>query len=170
MLTDAVDDMLSKQLRGAFGFNAAVVSLGMAGSIVFSLVVAACMVAHQLVVAARLPLLKLSSTAHPPDLTLEPTHRWHLFLCAEPNTSPPPHTRRRVHPVTIALRRSHIWGTAQGVPGFCLNRSPEGHLLRFAAQCSAARRPIPTTFSPAPRSSRHHQAAVDVAHAQRFNL
>jgi len=88
VLTDAVDDVLSQQLRDAFGFDAAVVSVGMIGSIVFALVLAACMGAQQLVAAARLPVLKLVSTEHKPDLTLHAAHRWHLFL-------------------------SHIWSTGQ---------------------------------------------------------
>ena len=88
VLTEEVDDVLTTRLRDRFGFNAAVVSLGMIGSIGFSLVVATVMVTRQLITAARLPVVKLVSTKHPPDLTLHAAHRWHLFL-------------------------SHIWGTGQ---------------------------------------------------------
>ena len=88
VLTEAVDDVLSEQLRRRFGFDSGIVTIGMAVSIVTALALAAVMAAKQLVAAARLPVLKLVATESPPDLALYTAHRWHLFL-------------------------SHIWGTGQ---------------------------------------------------------
>jgi len=87
VLTEAVDDVLSEQLRGRFGFDTGIVTIGMVVSIVAALALATVMAAKQLVAAARLPVVKLA-TESPPDLALHTAHRWHLFL-------------------------SHIWGTGQ---------------------------------------------------------
>ena len=88
VLTEAVDDVLSEQLRGRFSFDAGIVSAGMVVSIVAALALAAVMAARQLVAVARLPILKLEETKAPPELPLSQGMRWHLFL-------------------------SHIWGTGQ---------------------------------------------------------
>ena len=88
VLTEAVDDVLSAQLRHAFGYDAAVVTVGMVVSIVGSLLLALMMAAHQLVAAAREPIVKLVATKAAPELSLAKGSIWHMFL-------------------------SHIWGTGQ---------------------------------------------------------
>ena len=88
VLTEAVDDVLSEQLRGRFGFDAGLVTIGMVASIVGSLVIAFGIAAKQLADAARVPIIKLEATKATPELSLAKGGTWHLFL-------------------------SHIWGTGQ---------------------------------------------------------
>jgi len=88
VLTEAVDGVLTAQYRTVFGFDAALVSLGMAGSIVGAVLLVVLIAAQQLVAAAKAPTIRLEETHAPPDLQLQEGHRWHMFL-------------------------SHIWGTGQ---------------------------------------------------------
>ena len=71
-----------------FGFNAGIVAVGMVASIVSALILAALMATRQIVAGARLPIIKLTATKSPPQLSLANGIIWHLFL-------------------------SHIWGTGQ---------------------------------------------------------
>ena len=80
--------MLSEQLRDKFTFDISLVTVGMMGSILMAMAMAAAMAAQQIVEAARMPTIRLQSTKAPPDLPLAKEHRWHMFL-------------------------SHIWGTGQ---------------------------------------------------------
>ena len=82
MLVEALDNVLSVQLRARFGFDAGLVTAGMAASTVCALVLAACMGIIQLLAAARLPAMKLEATKARPKLTLPQGLVWHLFLCA----------------------------------------------------------------------------------------
>ena len=88
VLKEEVDSFLSSRLRDRFSFDAAVVTAGMISTIVAALLLAMASAVAQILVAARLPLLKLKHTKEQPELTLAPSQRWHLFL-------------------------SHIWGTGQ---------------------------------------------------------
>ena len=88
VLTDAMDHMLTKQLRHKYQFDVYLVTIGMCGSILAALALAAAMAGQQIFDAARLPIIRLQSTKAPPDLPLAKGHKWHLFL-------------------------SHIWGTGQ---------------------------------------------------------
>ena len=88
VLKDEVDSVLTSRLRDRFSFDAVLITAGMMFSIVAALLLATASAVAQIVAAARLPLLKLKSTKAQPELTLAPSHRWHLFL-------------------------SHIWGTGQ---------------------------------------------------------
>ena len=81
VLTDEVGDALSTQARGVFGFDVAMVSVGMVASIAGALVLAAGMAAHDLIKAASVPVIKLKSTKAMPEITLAKGHIWHLFLC-----------------------------------------------------------------------------------------
>merc|ERR1711951_151932 len=49
-------------------------------SIIGAVVLAAVIAAHQLVAAARQPVIKLAATKRAPELQLQPGQRWHLFL------------------------------------------------------------------------------------------
>ena len=80
ILTDAMDAMLSKQLRHTFEVDIQLVTIGMCGSILVALLLAAAMAAKQIVDAARLPTIRLQSTKAVPDLPLAKEHKWHLFL------------------------------------------------------------------------------------------
>ena len=80
--------MLSDQLRDKYTFDISLVTVGMMGSILMAMAMAAAMAAQQIVEAARMPTIRLQSTKAPPDLPLAKGHRWHMFL-------------------------SHIWGTGQ---------------------------------------------------------
>ena len=80
--------MLSEQLRDKYTFDISLVTVGMMGSILMAMAMAAAMAAQQIVEAARMPTIRLQSTKAPPDLPLAKGHRWHMFL-------------------------SHIWGTGQ---------------------------------------------------------
>ena len=80
--------MLSEQLRDKYTFDISLVTVGMMGSILMAIAMAAAMAAHQIVEAARMPTIRLQSTKAPPDLPLAKGHIWHMFL-------------------------SHIWGTGQ---------------------------------------------------------
>ena len=84
MLAEAVDSVLSDQLRDLLSFDPLLVTIGMIAAIVFALVVAAAMTAKQLVDAARVPTLRLETTHVSPELSLAQGHRWHMFLCAAP--------------------------------------------------------------------------------------
>ena len=88
VLTDAVGDVLSEQLRSRFVFDAAVVTIGMTVSIVSALTLALVLAANQVATAARLSVIRLQKTKMPPELALAEGQRWHLFL-------------------------SHIWSTGQ---------------------------------------------------------
>ena len=88
VLTEAVNEVLTEQLRGRFGFDAGIVTVGMVASIVGSLVIAFGIAAKQLADGARLPIIKLVATRAAPELSLAEGVTWHLFL-------------------------SHIWGTGQ---------------------------------------------------------
>ena len=88
VLTEAVDNVLSQQLRSRFSFDAGLVTIGMIASIVGALVIASVMAVKQLIEAARVPVMKLQATKMPPELSLADGGIWHLFL-------------------------SHIWGTGQ---------------------------------------------------------
>ena len=88
VLTDAMDVMLSKQLRHTFQFDVYLVTVGMCCSILVALLLAAAMAGQQIVDAARLPTIRLQRTKAVPDLELALGHLWHMFL-------------------------SHIWGTGQ---------------------------------------------------------
>ena len=83
-----MDSMLSEQLRDKYAFDISLVTVGMMGSILMAMAMAAAMAAQQIVEAARMPTIRLQSTKAPPDLPLAKGHRWHMFL-------------------------SHIWGTGQ---------------------------------------------------------
>ena len=83
-----MDSMLSEQLRDKYTFDISLVTVGMMGSILMTMAMAAAMAAQQIVEAARMPTIRLQSTKAPPDLPLAKGHRWHMFL-------------------------SHIWGTGQ---------------------------------------------------------
>ena len=87
-LTEAVDDVLSQQLRRRFVFDSAVVSVGMVACNVGALALAVLMAVHQIVQAAQMPTVLLVATRHSPVLSLGKGGKWHLFL-------------------------SHIWGTGQ---------------------------------------------------------
>ena len=89
-IVHACNYVLTDELRDTYVFNAAVVTVGMAGSIAAAVVLATCMAGLQLAKAAREPILKLVETRAAPELTLRPEHRWHLFL-------------------------SHIWATGQAL-------------------------------------------------------
>ena len=67
---EGVRNTLSSQARGDFGFDVAMVSVGMVASIVGALVLAAGMAAHDLIKAAAVPIIKLKSTSRMPELTL----------------------------------------------------------------------------------------------------
>ena len=82
MLAEALDNVMSVQLRERFGFEAGLVSAGMLASIVGALMLAACMAAVQILTAARLPTMKLEATEATPELSLDEGVIWHLFLCA----------------------------------------------------------------------------------------
>ena len=84
LLAEAVDSVLSDQLRDLLRFDPLLVTIGMIAAIVFSLVLAAAMTAKQLWDAARVPTLRLETTRAAPELSLAHDHRWHLFLCAAP--------------------------------------------------------------------------------------
>ena len=88
VLTEAVDNMITQQLRATFYFDAGIVSIGMVASIVGALILAFGMAAKQLYDASKLPVIKRLDTRAMPDMPLAPGHRWHMFL-------------------------SHIWGTGQ---------------------------------------------------------
>ena len=88
MLAEAVDYVLSQQLRKRFGFDAVFVTVGMALSIAAALVLGTAIATYQVVKAARAPILKLMETKAAPELTLQSEHLWHLFL-------------------------SHVWATGQ---------------------------------------------------------
>ena len=83
-----MDSMLSEQLRDKYTFDISLVTVGMMGSILMAMAMAAAMAAQQIFEAARMPTIRLQSTKAPPDLPLAKGHRWHMFL-------------------------SHIWGTGQ---------------------------------------------------------
>ena len=85
---EAVDGVLTEHLRDSFGFDAAVVAVGMLASVLVALLLVAAMAAHQLIKAANLPLLRFVATRAAPDLALSRDHSYHLFL-------------------------SHIWSTGQ---------------------------------------------------------
>ena len=86
MLTDEVDSVLTAHLRGVFVFDVALVSLGMAASILSALLLAAAMAAIQVHAAARAPIIRLTTTKAAPDLPLRTEHAWHMFLYAVPQT------------------------------------------------------------------------------------
>jgi len=88
VLSEAVDDVLSEQLRSRFSFNAAIVAVGMIASIVGALALSLIMAVRQLLAASRLPIMKLKETKALPELSLAVGGVWHLFL-------------------------SHIWGSGQ---------------------------------------------------------
>ena len=88
VLAEAVDTVLTVDLRRRYVFNAALVSIGMIAAIVGALALATLMAFHQLVKEARKPLIRTVATKAIPDIPLQQGHRWHLFL-------------------------SHIWGTGQ---------------------------------------------------------
>ena len=68
MLTEAVHGVLTDHLRGRYGFDAAIVSVGMVASILGALVLASVMAALQLLAAARQPIVRLERTKAPPVL------------------------------------------------------------------------------------------------------
>ena len=112
MLLEALDDVLSVQLRARFVFDAGLVAAGMVASIVCALVLAAFLAIAQLLAAARLPIMKLQETKQPPQLPLPQGLVWHLFLCAAICAAPP----FVALVLTVQRRgRSHIWGTGQDV-------------------------------------------------------
>ena len=80
LLTEAVDGVLSAQLRGRFAFDAGLVSLGTVASIGGALVLAAAMAAQDMLALSRLPTIRLEATHAQPALELRPTDKWHLFL------------------------------------------------------------------------------------------
>ena len=88
VLTEAIDDTLSQRLRQLFSFDATFVTVSMIVSVLSALLLAALMTVFQLIVAARVPIIKLKETHASPELPLRPSHRWHLFL-------------------------SHVWSTGQ---------------------------------------------------------
>ena len=116
MLAEAVDSVLSDQLRDLLSFDPLLVTIGMIAAIVFALVVAAAMTAKQLVDAARVPTLRLETTHASPELSLAQGHRWHMFLCAPRRGREPtdnvPHEYPRA-PFPANARRSHVWTTGQ---------------------------------------------------------
>ena len=88
VFAEAVDGVLTTHLRESFGFDAAVVAVGMLASVLVALLLVAAMAAYQLIKAANLPLIRFVATHTTPDLALARDHRWHMFL-------------------------SHIWSTGQ---------------------------------------------------------
>ena len=88
VLTDAVDGVLSEQLRSRFVFDAAVVTAGMTVSVIGALTLALILAVNQVATAALKPIIRLQKTRSPPELTITAGQHWHLFL-------------------------SHIWGTGQ---------------------------------------------------------
>ena len=88
VLSEAVDYVLSDQMREKYALDVMFVTVGMIASITVALVLAACMAAQQIVAAASVPTIRLQETKAQPALPLAQGHRWHLFL-------------------------SHIWGTGQ---------------------------------------------------------
>ena len=116
VLADAVQSILTEQLRNRFVFNAALVTLGMVASIMGALILASAMAAWQLIAAARIPLIKMQSTKAPPAMPLRPGHRWHMFLShseifeVEPTAQPEtPHMLNFASPhLNVA-----VWGTGQ---------------------------------------------------------
>ena len=111
VLTEAVDDVLSAQLRSRFGFNAGLVSIGMIGSVLGALVLVAVIAGNQLAAAARVPIIKLLHTKSAPDIPLRPHHRWHMFNSHSKTT---PRTGDVVAPLRAPARaRRTVWGTGQ---------------------------------------------------------
>ena len=79
VLTDAVDDVMTPSLKQRFEMQSQVITFGL-GLSVLSVIVLACMVTvQQIIAAARLPIVRLVETEGRPDLTLKKTQRWHLF-------------------------------------------------------------------------------------------
>ena len=88
VLAYLMDDMLSEQLRERYQFDLALVTVGMIGAIMLTVLLATVMAGQQIVQAARVPTIRLQITKAAPDLPLSKEHTWHMFL-------------------------SHIWGTGQ---------------------------------------------------------
>eukprot|EP00964_Phaeocystis_antarctica_P163773 scaffold140575_cov121-Phaeocystis_antarctica.AAC.1 len=88
VLAEAVDTVLTVDLRRRYVFNAALVTICMIAAIVGALALVTLIALHQLVKEARKPLIRTVATKAIPDIPLQQGHRWHLFL-------------------------SHIWGTGQ---------------------------------------------------------
>ena len=86
--SEQVDSVLTPQLRSRFSFDAVIVTAGMMLSILGALVLAAVIGIWQTVVAASLPVIRLTDTKAAPDLLMAVGHDWHMFL-------------------------SHVWGTGQ---------------------------------------------------------
>ena len=76
VLTEAVDGFLSVQVRQRFSFDASFVAVGMIGSIVAAVTLAAAMSLHQLREAAKKPIIRLLATEAPPELQLSQSQRW----------------------------------------------------------------------------------------------
>ena len=87
MLANAIDHVLSEQLRKRFGIDAALISVAMAASIMGALILVAVMVAADLTVAAQKPLIKLAASKQEPDLPLRQNQYWHMFLSQCARTS-----------------------------------------------------------------------------------
>ena len=98
VLTEAVDSYLPLQLRKNFGFNIIIVSAGMTTAVALAFIVTAFVAVHQLLLASRIPHIKLRSRHARPALHVADGITWHLFL-------------------------SHIWGTGQ-VRAPCLGVLP----------------------------------------------
>ena len=88
VLTEDVESTLSPRLSQLYSFDGTFVTVSMIVSVLSALLLAALMTVIQLIVAARVPIIKLEATHASPELPLRPSHRWHLFL-------------------------SHVWSTGQ---------------------------------------------------------
>ena len=91
VLVDSVvefGDVLPPEMIDRFVFGVVTASLLLIILILSSVVLAVAFTLQQVIITARLPIIKLISTQSAPDLTLQRKHRWHLFL-------------------------SHVWGTGQ---------------------------------------------------------
>ena len=70
VLTESMEGCLNQQLRQNFEFNLVAVSICMTAAVALALVVTVLVAVHQLVRAARAPVIKLRSTSGRPKSTL----------------------------------------------------------------------------------------------------
>ena len=79
-LTESVEDTLPADMRSKYVFDAGAVSAIIIAIIVSALALAVALCVQQVIITARLPIIKLDSSNAAPELTLRPHHHWHLFL------------------------------------------------------------------------------------------
>ena len=87
-LAEAVDTYLTPEMFELYYFDAGAVSVVLIGTILGAALVAVGYSVRQLAAAVLVPIIRLKATNRRPELLLDGTHRWHLFL-------------------------SHIWSTGQ---------------------------------------------------------